>query len=102
MESAGAEVYAWDARPEAFEPLRPPEERIKIIEKTCGIERRARFPSYLDGGRSAAAGWRDFAFTIFFDCLMIRKSCARPKDSVSRREENLFKLACSSKNASLQ
>ncbi len=42
MEAAAAEVYAWHARPEALERLTPPGERIKLIEKTGGIERGAR------------------------------------------------------------
>jgi uncharacterized protein (TIGR01777 family) len=36
------EVYAWHARPGAFERLTPPWERIEIVERTGGLESGAR------------------------------------------------------------
>jgi hypothetical protein len=42
MEASAADVYAWHALPEALERLTPPGERVKIIERTGGIERGAR------------------------------------------------------------
>lgn len=38
----GETVFRWHARPEAFEKLTPPWERVEIVERTGGIE---------DGGR---------------------------------------------------
>ncbi len=35
-------VYAWHALPDALERLTPPGERVKVIERTGGIERGAR------------------------------------------------------------
>jgi ligand-binding SRPBCC domain-containing protein len=42
IEAPAAYVYAWHALPDALERLTPPGERVKIIEKTGGIERGAR------------------------------------------------------------
>jgi ligand-binding SRPBCC domain-containing protein len=40
--ASAAEVYAWHALPGALELLTPPGERVKVIERTGGIERGAR------------------------------------------------------------
>jgi hypothetical protein len=42
IEASAAEVYAWHALPGALEALTPPGERVKVIEKTGGIEKGAR------------------------------------------------------------
>jgi ligand-binding SRPBCC domain-containing protein len=42
MEAPAADVYAWHERPEALEKLTPPGARVKIIERTGGIEKGAR------------------------------------------------------------
>jgi len=42
IDAPAAEVYAWHALPGALERLTPPGERVKVIEKTGGIERGAR------------------------------------------------------------
>ena len=42
INASASEVYAWHALPDALERLTPPGERVKVIEKTGGIERGAR------------------------------------------------------------
>jgi ligand-binding SRPBCC domain-containing protein len=42
IEAPAADVYAWHALLGALERLTPPGERVKIIERTGGIERGAR------------------------------------------------------------
>ena len=37
------EVYAWNARPGAFERLVPPWERVEVLERSGGLEDGARF-----------------------------------------------------------
>ncbi len=42
IDAPASEVYAWHALPGALERLTPPGERLKILEKTGGVERGAR------------------------------------------------------------
>lgn len=42
ISAPAAEVYAWHALPGALELLTPPDERVKIVEKTGGLERGGR------------------------------------------------------------
>jgi len=42
INAPAAEVYAWHALPDALEKLTPPGERVKVLERTGGIERGAR------------------------------------------------------------
>jgi len=42
INAPAAEVYAWHALPDALERLTPPGERVKVIEKSGGIEKGAR------------------------------------------------------------
>jgi ligand-binding SRPBCC domain-containing protein len=42
IQASAGEVYAWHAVPEALERLTPPGERMKILERTGGVERGAR------------------------------------------------------------
>ena len=42
VEAPPAEVYAWYALPDALERLTPPEEHVKVLERTGGIESGAR------------------------------------------------------------
>ncbi|MGH7630290.1 MAG: TIGR01777 family oxidoreductase [Gemmatimonadales bacterium] len=50
------EVYAWHARPGAFERLVPPWERIEIVERTGGVETGARTVVRLKAG-PASVRW---------------------------------------------
>lgn len=42
IEASAADVYAWHAHPGALESLTPPGERVRVLEKSGGIERGAR------------------------------------------------------------
>ena len=42
IDAPAADVYAWHALPEALERLTPPGQRVKIVEKTGGIEHGSR------------------------------------------------------------
>jgi len=42
IDASAADVYAWHASPAALERLTPPGERVKVIERSGGIERGDR------------------------------------------------------------
>ncbi len=50
MPVSAAELFAWHARPGAFQRLRPPWERIRVLEQTGGIRDGGRLAMEIDKG----------------------------------------------------
>jgi len=51
LEASSAEVFRWHDRPGAFERLVPPWERVRVIDRTGGIENGSRVTLRGPGGR---------------------------------------------------
>ena len=58
IESPVEAVWQWHVRPGAFERLTPPWEKVRVLERTGGIENGARVVLEVKVGPVPSAGWR--------------------------------------------